>query len=160
MGYISGEWTAVDQSAASFRGENQPAQWDPRRRYKKGDLILQSSPGFGSQTVYKATSNSPEGQPFDLYLRAAHDFFRNELGHPGTSRIIYMVSKAHLAFISLVSLCVGWYVWKDYNYTALTMVLVANLVASYGIVNVGRMNYLELATIGNEMSSQAKTSKT
>mmetsp|Transcript_10509 Transcript_10509/g.16113 ORF Transcript_10509/g.16113 Transcript_10509/m.16113 type:complete len:649 (+) Transcript_10509:135-2081(+) len=157
MGYISGEWTVVDSSSNAMRSENQPTQWDPRRRYKKGDLILQSSPGFGGSAVYRATSNSPEGRPFDLYLRAAHDFFRNELGHPGTSYIIYMVSKAHLAFISLVCVCLGWYVWKDYNYTAMAMVLISNLIASYGMVNVGRMDYSELATIGNEMSKQATT---
>jgi hypothetical protein len=52
------------------------------------DLIVQNFPGFGGQLIYKAASNSPDGRPFDLYLRATCDLFRNELGHPAASNVI------------------------------------------------------------------------
>ena len=95
MGYIAGEWTLVDSDDPALEHAS-PSPWDSRRRYRKGDLIVHSYPGFGGQHVYMATSNSPEGRPFDLALRATHDLFRDEVGHPATSAIISFCSTVQL----------------------------------------------------------------
>ena len=68
--------------------------WDPKRRYQKGDRIA-----YGD-SIYEAMSNSPEGPPFDPFLRAAHDIFRDELGHPSTSHVLASLSVGCLALAS------------------------------------------------------------
>lgn len=74
-----------------------------------------------------------------------------------TNNNISRVCKAHLVFVATVAAAVGWYVWKGYNSIALFMVLVANLFASYGMVKVGRLDYTELGTIGEEISKPYRT---
>lgn len=151
MGYIAGEWTLVDENDQALEGIT-PSQWDPRRRYKKGDLIIQQYPGFGGQAVYRATSNSPEGRPFDLYLRVTHDLFRNELGHPSTSHMITVASNIQLGFLAVLSLMVLWYQLMDYHCGGLLWTLAANVVAAYGTMAVGLPNYSELSKLAGEIS--------
>ena len=145
MGYVSGEWTLVENPPQYFEA---PAAWDPKRRYKKGDLIVHS--GFGGG-VYRASTNNPEGRPFDLCLRATHDFFRSELGHSSTSRIIAFATKVQMAFTSVIFCLIVWYWLRDYNTGALWTAFMANLIACYGLVTVGLMDYKELATVANEI---------
>lgn len=151
MGYIAGEWAVVDGSDPSLAGAA-PSQWDPRRRYKKGDLIVQNYPGFGGQSIYKATSNSPEGRPFDLYLRATHDLFRNELGHPATSNAIAFASGVQMGLVMLLILSIFCYQLLDYNCDSLLWTLAANLVAAYGTICVTRPDYSELNKLAQEIS--------
>jgi hypothetical protein len=145
MGYIAGGWTVVDSTDPSVFGVT-PSQWDPRRRYKKGDLIVQNS------TIYMATSNSPEGRPLDLYLRATHDLFRNELGHPATSNIIAFSSGAQLVMSLLTVLMILCYQAMDYGYGALLWTLAANLIASYGILSTAMPNCSELAGLAQQIA--------
>jgi hypothetical protein len=151
MGYIAGEWTVVDGPDPSLAGAT-PSQWDPRRRYKKGDLIVQSYPGFGGQSIYKATSNSPEGRPFDLYLRATHDLFRNELGHPATSNAIAFASGVQLGLIMLLILMIFCYQLLDYHCGSLLWTLAANLIAAYGTIGVTLPDYSEFGKLAQEIS--------
>lgn len=71
-------------------------QWDPKRRYQKGDRIAYND------AVYEAASNSPEGPPFDPFLRAAHDLFRDELGHPSSSNVIPCLSMGCVVLASML----------------------------------------------------------
>lgn len=151
MGYIAGGWTVVDSSDPSIHSVT-PSQWDPRRRYKKGEFIVQSYPGFGKPTIYMATSNSPEGRPLDLYLRATHDLFRNELGHPATSNIIAFSAGAQLGMSLLTVLVILFYQAMDYGYGALLWTLAANLASSYGILSTAMPNYSELAGLAQQIS--------
>ena len=152
MGYIAGEWTVVDESDPSI-GSVTPSQWDPRRRYKKGDLIVQNFPGFGGQSIYRATSNSPEGRPFDLYLRATHDVFRNELGHPITSHIISVSANMQIWFLVLLVVMILGYQSMDYHCGGLMWTLAANMIAAYALLKVGLPNRTELQTLAREIST-------
>jgi hypothetical protein len=145
MGYVSGEWTLVEDPPQDFEA---PANWDPRRRYKKGDLIVH--PGFGGG-VYRASSNNPEGRPFDLCLRATHDLFRCEMGHSSTSQVIVVATKVHMVFISLIMFMIVCYKLMDYAVGALVTALLSNLIASYGLMTVGLTNHRELAAVANEI---------
>ena len=151
MGYIAGEWTVVDENDPSIAG-NTPSQWDPRRRYKKGDLIVQNYPGFGRQSLYKATSNSPEGRPFDLSLRATHDLFRNELGHPATSNLIWEASNIHIGFMSVLALMIVWYQLMNYHTGGLLWTFAANAIAAYGMINTGLPDLSEFEKLAQEIS--------
>lgn len=131
MGYIAGEWIVVDRTTdPDIVGA--ATNWDPRRRYKKGDLIAQTYP-TGGQSIYRATSNSPEGRPFDLYLRATHDIFRNELGHPATSQIVAFVSGVQFIVVYILIALILVYQLLDYHYESLLWALAANLVAAFGV---------------------------
>lgn len=143
MGYICGEWTQVE-NPSSKTSSNHPSQWDPRRRYKKGDIIVvNGSFWFPRQVFYKATSNSPEGRPFDIFLRATHDMFRNELGHPATSRILAAAVRGHLVFIAVIAaITLGNALIKGNCSNGMLAALVANLIASYGAIGLKRRTEL------------------
>jgi hypothetical protein len=156
MGYLTGEWVVVDTDAdpSILEGPGQPSAWDPRRKYKKGDLIAEStSPNFGSVVVYRATSNNPEGRPFDLYLRASHDLFRNELGHPASSQVIAFLSTVQFGLISILILVMLGYQIMDYDNSSLLWTLAANLVACYGTIGVAMPRYSEMDTYATELTN-------
>ncbi|KAL3925104.1 MAG: hypothetical protein SGILL_000630 [Bacillariaceae sp.] len=155
MGYLTGEWVVVDTEAdpSILEGPGQPSTWDPRRKYKKGDLIAEAtSPSLGSLVVYRATSNNPEGRPFDLYLRASHDLFRNELGHPAGSQVVAFLSTVQFGLISILILLVLGYQIMDYDNSSLLWTLAANLVAGYGTIGTAMPKYTEIDKYANELS--------
>ena len=102
MGHLAGEWKLVDS-----KGKEATSQWDPRRRYKKGDLITYSYSGL-HPSVYMATTNSPEGRPFDLFLRATHELFQYELGHQSTSGVIAILVVGHIVFMSIIFMLISF----------------------------------------------------
>jgi hypothetical protein len=156
MGYLTGEWVLVDADDPSLADSPRPSPWDPRRRYKKGDLISLESPSgsSGSRVVYRANSNSPEGRPYDLFLRASHEFFRNELGHPASSHLIAFLSTVQFGLISVSILMILLYELILRRPTAsLLWTLAANLVAVYGIMIVSTPKYREIARLSDEISS-------
>lgn len=155
-GYICGEWAQVDpqqNNSLSSKNANNPSQYDPRRRYKKGDVIVvNGSFWFPRQVFYKATSNSPEGRPFDIFLRASYDMFRNELGHPATSRILTLAIQGHLMFIAvLIVLNLGSVLIRGNSSNGMFATLVANLVACYGAINTGLTRRSELHQLSKEV---------
>eukprot|EP00547_Thalassionema_nitzschioides_P003992 CAMPEP_0194204038 /NCGR_PEP_ID=MMETSP0156-20130528/3660_1 /TAXON_ID=33649 /ORGANISM="Thalassionema nitzschioides, Strain L26-B" /LENGTH=320 /DNA_ID=CAMNT_0038929941 /DNA_START=864 /DNA_END=1826 /DNA_ORIENTATION=+ len=147
MGHLAGEWKLVDSDQCN----GSASQWDPRRRYKKGDLIVHSYSGF-RQSVYMATTNSPEGRPFDLFLRATHDLFQQEFGHPSTSRIISACAKLHLFFMGVILMFLVYYTWMDYYHSALLVILFANIVACFGLLSSGFLNHEELEYVAAEIN--------
>lgn len=142
----------MTRSDPSFNG-SPLSQWDPRRRYKKGDLIVQNYPGFGVQSIYKATSNSPEGRPFDLYLRATHDLFRNELGHPATSNVVAYILGVQLVMIFVITVMIICYHFLNYYCVSLLWTLAANIVAAFGTVGVALPRYREYHRLAKQISA-------
>jgi len=167
-GYLAGGWIADHRSRASDTNKKttstpnsnksnsnskksapesspykQPHEWVPRKRYKRGDLVT------FDQTVYRATTNNPEACPYDIYLRATHIMFRNELGHPATSRVVAFVSTVQFGLISsLILMTLVYQLVLGGNQTGentacLLWTLAANLVAVYGTVSVAVPNYSE-----------------
>jgi hypothetical protein len=153
MGYIcAGEWALVEKSqVAGMSSSSTPAAWDPRRKYKKGDLILYP-PGSRRPSVYRATSHSPEGRPYDRHLHAAHEVLRKELGHPGTSELLLKASQAQLVYVMLNGAL--WIGYKLMRYPAygLIMALAANLLAAHAVLDVGTSNSKELRQLNAEIS--------
>ncbi len=107
-------------------------QWDPKRRYQKGDRIAYED------SVYEAISNSPEGPPFDPFLRAAHDVFRDELGHPHTSHVLACLSIAS-AFMATVLVTLVLF-WKNagWNFIPLLLCCASTLVGGYSVTHIGK----------------------
>jgi hypothetical protein len=147
-GYICGEWTQVDaQSEPSLKnGSAHPSQWDPKRRYKKGDLVVVNRTFWlPRQAYYKATSNSPEGTPFDVFLQATHGLFRNELGHPSTSKLLALLIRGHLIFIAfLMVIVLGNALLSGNSANGMLYTLAANVIACYGAINAGLTRHSEL----------------
>ncbi|OEU19340.1 hypothetical protein FRACYDRAFT_235387 [Fragilariopsis cylindrus CCMP1102] len=128
--------------------EQQTSEWEPRKRYKKGDVIK-----YG-RTMYRATTNNPEGVPFDLFLRATYKLFRNELGHPATSRIVAFVSTVQFGLIScLIILILIYQLLLEFDDTLISLLwtLAANLIAVYGTVSVAVPNYNEFDEIARSI---------
>ncbi|KAL7509516.1 hypothetical protein ACHAXN_007816 [Cyclotella atomus] len=141
MGYICGEWRLVREDAGneknSFFGKyaappirrvsnSTIMQWDPKRRYQKGDLIA------FDYCVYEAMSNSPEGPPFDTYLRAAHDLFNEELGHRSTSPLLTNTSMGCWILASI--LCGTMFFWKNAGWNFIPLMLMSLACAVAGSV--------------------------
>jgi hypothetical protein len=177
MGYISGEWALVDDvdytpddqpntsqrsffqflmegfgftsssSSSKFnrRSTSTLMQWDPKRRYQKGDRIAYD------ECVYEAISNSPEGPPFDPFLRTAHDLFSDELGQPMTS---YMMSCLASSFIILSSKLLAFIAfWRNSgsNYQPLFLCLIASLVGGLAVTHSRERSITETSKILDEI---------
>eukprot|EP00569_Conticribra_weissflogii_P002720 CAMPEP_0171336950 /NCGR_PEP_ID=MMETSP0878-20121228/6380_1 /TAXON_ID=67004 /ORGANISM="Thalassiosira weissflogii, Strain CCMP1336" /LENGTH=941 /DNA_ID=CAMNT_0011838517 /DNA_START=32 /DNA_END=2857 /DNA_ORIENTATION=- len=121
-------------------------QWDPKRRYQKGDRIAYED------AVYEAISNSPEGPPFDPFLRAAHDVFRDELGHPDTSHVLACLSIAS-AFMATVLVTLVLF-WKNagWNFIPLLLCCASTLVGGYAVTHAGKKDTDCLAKISEEIA--------
>jgi hypothetical protein len=150
MGYIAGGWAVVDRSDPCLMGASL-SQWDPRRRYKKGDLIVEQF--FRNPTIYKATSNSPEGRPLDVCLRATHALFSDELGHPSTSTVIAFCSTAQLGMMTHTVLLILAYMSLGQRYGSFMWILAANVIGSYGIVRIVRPPYDELQDLAEQIKA-------
>lgn len=145
------------KSSESHLVNKQPPEWVPRKRYKKGDTV-----SFEGR-LYKATTNNPEGKPYDFYLSMTHKLFRNELGHPATSRVIAFVSTVQFGVVSMLIVLVlviqlmlmpgrGNDALKATRTTCLLWTLAANLVAVYGTVRVAIPDYSELGALAEEIT--------
>lgn len=155
MGYISGEWELVTEASEGqeddvfispkrFRPKSLPfelfgigskpfptrrsnnfMQWDPKRRYQKGDRIA------CGDSIYEAVSNSPEGSPFDPFLRAAHDLFCDELGHPSASSMIPSLSMGCLVLAGM--LLTATLIWRSNAWLPMVICFAATLLAGCGL---------------------------
>ena len=133
--------------SSPFRRSNSTLmKWDPKRRYQKGDRIAYD------HGVYEAMSNSPEGPPFDPFLRAAHDVFRDELGHPYTSHVLACLSIG-CAFLATVLVTLVLF-WKNagWNFIPLLLCFAASLVGGYAVTHVGKRDAGNLIGISNEIA--------
>lgn len=184
MGYISGEWELVTENehdadddqflskpwfspkswlydvagigarpaqSYSSRRSNNLMQWDPKRRYQKGDRIAYED------AVYEAVSNSPEGPPFDPFLRAAHDLFCDELGHPSSSNMIPCLSMGCVVLSSM--LLSAMLIWRNagWYYEPLLLCFAASLFAGYAINHSTERSIHGMRRISDEIrQSQSK----
>jgi len=178
MGYISGEWelqtdtnddtddellssqkglmsvmydifgigAKPTQSYSTHRRSNTLMQWDPKRRYQKGDRIAYDD------AVYKAVSNSPEGPPFDPFLRAAHDLFSDELGHPSSSNILPSLSTGCVVLAAMLLSAV--LIWKNaqWNYHPLVLCFASSLVGGYAITHSTERSYHGIKDIADQIA--------
>ena len=143
MGYICGEWRLVREDTGnekiSLFGKHATApplrrststltimQWDPKRRYQKGDRIM------FNDCIYEAMSNSPEGPPFDIYLRAAHDLYSEELGHRSTSSLLSNTSMGCWIIASI--LCGAMFFWRSAGYNFIPLLLMSAACAIAGSI--------------------------
>jgi len=149
-GYVCGEWTEIDLMDPTIKTAS---QWDARRRYKKGDVVAMKC--WGRQVFYKASSNSPEGRPFDMLLRAAHDVVSRELGHPSTSGLLSAAVKAHLLLIAVFVLIVMFNTLiRGNNSNGMLSALVGNIIGCYGAINAAMRNRKELQRLNDEIRRQ------
>ena len=182
MGYISGEWELVTEMSEdaeddlssqsrfrpksllydifgigskpiqpySKRGSNTLMQWDPKRRYQKGDRIAYDD------CVYEAVSNSPEGPPFDPFLRAAHDLFCDELGHPSSSNILPCLSMGCVVLASMLLSSI--LIWRNagWNHQPLVLCFSASLVGGYALTHSTERSFNGMKKIADEIALQGK----
>jgi hypothetical protein len=179
MGYISGEWELVTdtgddaedepisqsrfrpkawlydifgigskptQSYSTRRSNSTLMQWDPKRRYQKGDRIAYDD------SVYMAVSNSPEGPPFDPFLRAAHDLFCDELGHPKSSNMMPCLSVA--CMVLAITLASAFFIWQScgWYYKPLLLCLGASLIGGYAVTHATERSLYGMRKIANEIA--------
>lgn len=176
MGYISGEWALVDDydytpddhnassrsffqfvmevfglnSSKSFRRSNSTLmQWDPKRRYQKGDRIAYDD------CVYEAISNSPEGPPFDPFLRTAHDLFSDELGQPMTSYTMSCLASSFIILSSNLLAFVAFWRNSGSNYQPIFLCLAASLVGGFAVTHSRERSLTETSKILAEISASA-----
>jgi len=126
-------------------------QWDPKRRYQKGDRIAYDD------AVYEAASNSPEGPPFDPFLRAAHDLFCDELGHPSSSNMMPCLSMGCVVLASM--LLSAMLIWRNagWNYHPLLLCFAASLVGGYAITHSTERSLYGMRNIATEIELQCKS---
>eukprot|EP00934_Nitzschia_sp_Nitz4_P003362 Nitzschia sp. Nitz4//scaffold51_size120721//1612//3488//NITZ4_003711-RA/size120721-snap-gene-0.30-mRNA-1//-1//CDS//3329553814//3352//frame0 len=154
-GYVTGGWAKVDPSLPSLEGIPKQ-QWDHKVRYKKGDVVTCTASGwFGSATTYQATSNSPEGKPWDWFFYAASYLFRNEIGHPSTSTLIKNACLAQMVLVGLTVWMTVYYYFGEYNTASLLWTLAANLVAAYGTLHMTIPAHSEFATLAQEIAGKS-----
>mmetsp|Transcript_1669 Transcript_1669/g.3559 ORF Transcript_1669/g.3559 Transcript_1669/m.3559 type:complete len:882 (+) Transcript_1669:125-2770(+) len=138
-------------STSRGRSSNTLMQWDPKRRYQKGDRIAYDD------AVYEAVSNSPEGPPFDPFLRAAHDLFCDELGHPSSSNMMPCLSMGCVVLASM--LLSAMLIWRNagWNYHPLLLCFAASLVGGYAITHSTERSVHGMKSIANEIAAQIKS---
>lgn len=156
MGCIAAEWKLLDKDTVERTNEQfgapQPAPWDPRRRYKKGDLVVvYNYLGFLGPNIYVATLNAPEGRPSDLFMEASYDFFRYELGHPSNSRVVVEACRAICYLMGVILLIIFVYAANSIHFKGLSTLLLANLCAATCLVEVGSTNKAELRKVAAEI---------
>lgn len=149
-GYVAGQWVLVKENDPSLEGAS-ASFWDSRRRYKKGDLVLHKSL-FGNKKIYRATSNAPEGRPFDHFLSITHEFLTNELGHQERSDIVRYASWLQLAVLYVVGVIIMIYKLFDYHAMGLFWAFAANAIATFGLIKVGLSDRRELHSLAQQVS--------
>ncbi|KAL9190779.1 hypothetical protein ACHAXT_000485 [Thalassiosira profunda] len=125
-------------------------QWDPKRRYQKGDRIAYDD------GVYEAVSNSPEGPPFDPFLRAAHDLFSDELGHPSSSNMMPCLSMGCIVLASMLFSALLFWKNAGWNYHPLLFCLAASLIGGYAISHATERSIHGMRKIASEIAEQSK----
>jgi len=151
MGYIAGEWVLVDDRKTSNKNYiavalkrisssssgTEPTVWDPKRKYKKGELVYYP---HASDAIYKATSNAPEGRPRDRELYGLNAVLRKELGHPSTSS--FLSNLATFQLLVVLSYAALWLLLVVAGYShqtyGLLWAIVAHLVAAQGLLSSAR----------------------
>ena len=148
MAFVSTEW---EEETSQGDSSSTPSAWDPRRRYKKGDLVLYPPTGK-RRKVYRAATNSPESKPSDFRPTWKDEAFKYELGHPSTSALIaecsrtqWKLTAAHLAMYTLL-------VMTGYRTDGIFLNVLAQLLAAYTLASVGMPNRTATQRLAAEIS--------
>jgi hypothetical protein len=144
LGYLSGEWEFADDVKDKTLEPHQqptslipqPKPWDPRRKYKKDDLVVY--PHHGG-TIFRATVNAPEGRPHDLRSLAtcSKDYMCHELGSPVTSKTILIFASVQGFVACLYFVAWAWVGLKDSkNTTGFIWVVGSHVLAAEGVLSI------------------------
>ena len=147
LAYITNEWDPVTDHPPEA---SLPPVWDPRRRYKKGDLVL-FPPYRRRQTVYRATTNSPESKPPGFRARFEQNLFKQELGHSSTSPLLYRLSLVQTVLVAvhvLVFLTCGLFGLAT---NGMPSTIIAHIISAYAVIMAGMPNHDELAHLNDEI---------
>lgn len=122
-------------SSVSLQQSMATACWEPKRKYMKGELVFYPD---ASGAMYRSTSNSPEGHPYDRELRGANEIFQTELGHPATSDLLGKLAACQLAaalsyFVLWILLVVCGLSTRLYG---LLWAVGAHVLAAHGVLSV------------------------
>jgi hypothetical protein len=151
LAYHSLEWDFVENPRRSKSKKTQQPQvnpvspasnqqqsatvWESKRKYMKGDLVYYPD---ASGAMYRATSNSPEGHPYDREFRGVNEMFRMELGHPATSDLLgklaaYQLVTALVFFALWILLFLCGFSTRRYG---LIWAVTAHVVTAHGVLSV------------------------
>ena len=150
--YFSTEWTLVGPASVDMTLGS--TVWDPRKKYKQNDLVVYE------KYVYQAAHNQPEGRPVDPDLHDWQGFCLNELGHAGTSDLMYRAFWLQMVSTLLQFLWwLGAFFRQSKTPDGLLLALVCNLVASHALSVVGNTDYQELSSINNAIRGRPQAWK-
>lgn len=150
--YISSEWEPVEES--QLVGTPSPSMWDPRRKYKKGDVVLHVGTGQG-QLAYRATTNSPETRPSsNLSFRLEKTLnMRRELGHLSASTLLCKTTllQSSLVGLDVLLLLLRWV--TGHSTKGCTAALAAHVVAAIALVCAGTPRTSKLVQLNAEIQA-------
>jgi hypothetical protein len=170
--YVATEWDPVEvlppsekattpssssPSATTNSSSTTPPAWDPRRRYKTGDMVVYPTTG-PRRVVYRATTNGPEGEPASESPSRIENALsmRTELGHPISSALLWRISAFQCFMVILEAALLvlrtsigGSAAVNGGAYTR----LLAQAVAAVGLVRVGLPRYSRLSRLNDEIYS-------
>ena len=142
LSYVSSGDFNMDSAGSSSAGGSGRSSGRYRKSGGGGDSNLSSSLVGGGEGV----------RQYSLYLRTAHALFRDEVGHPSTSRAISIASKVLGLHVVILFCTIGVYFFSGYDCLALLLTLVAALYVTEAVVVVGMMDYGELQGIAEQIS--------
>lgn len=155
MGHHVGEWKYIGPAnkSSTATASSVSVPWDSRRKFKKGDLIVYPPSGSRrQQSIYRATTNTPEGPPADDHMRMAHDWLELELGHSSTSPFLQVAGEIQLGYLFLnVIMVLFFFSWKSPAAPGAFTALVANWLAAHALLTVGTTNYSQLNRLNAEI---------
>ncbi|GMH60807.1 hypothetical protein TL16_g03129 [Triparma laevis f. inornata] len=137
---MSGEWRVVDEE---FEGKNKPNPmppvWDESKKYKAGDLVTVH---FPKDNLYRCYTTNPKSSPTDVFLRASHDLFTNEISQTSSSYGISTVCKLHLVYSFAVYGASAYVFFYHQNLSVVALfTAAANLIAGYTMSNANVFDY-------------------
>jgi hypothetical protein len=155
LAYVMNEWEIVKADADILASP--PAAWDSRRKYKVGDLVAFSVTTGKRPGIYRAVANAPENPPTDLGLRFDLVLFRNELGHPATSKQLatFALVQATVTGLYLLACASTWLVFRS-SAAGLLTATIAHMIAAHALSTLGNVDYREVNRLAAEISSSSQ----
>ncbi|GMH48173.1 hypothetical protein TrVE_jg11648 [Triparma verrucosa] len=136
---MSGEWRVVDDEFEGKKPNPMPPVWDEAKKYKAGDLVTVH---FPKDNLYRCYSTNPKSSPTDVFLRASHDLFTNEISQTSSSYGISTVCKLHLVH-SFAVYGASAYIFLYHPHLSVVTLFTtaANLIAGYTMSNANVFDY-------------------
>ena len=161
LGFLAGDWEPVSSGGAKHskngtsRSETS-SSWDPRKRYKKGDVVSYTGPGEKRSRLYRAATDQPDGKPMDLLTFSRT--LQTELGHPYTSKTVSLLATLQLWLVLI--LLIRWMFCSMFCYSTHGMLvcLAASIIVFHSLVTVGATDYDELEILNEEIIASVEAS--